>query len=121
MNTGLTTFLVLSAFLLLPAFTGAQEKVIYGIVTTLDSIPLPEAHVRIKSTKVTVVTDSLGQFSAIVHPADRLKVTASGFFNQKVKLEENTKFAFVNLKLKPSFTLSFQNLSNGKEPFLSTR
>jgi TonB-dependent SusC/RagA subfamily outer membrane receptor len=101
MNTRFISFVILSAFFLLSVSSGAQEKIIHGLVTTFDSIPLSEAQVRIKSTKQTVVTDSLGQFSAMVNQNDRLKVSASGFFNQKVKLEEKTKFAAINLKLKP--------------------
>jgi TonB-dependent SusC/RagA subfamily outer membrane receptor len=101
MKTRLISFVILNAFFFISIFAGAQEKVIHGLVTTFDSIPLSEAQVRIKSTKQTVVTDSLGQFSAMVNPNDQLKVTASGFYNQKVKLEEKTKFAAINLKLKP--------------------
>ena len=71
------------------------------MVTTFDSIPLSGAEVRIKSTKQTILTDSLGRFSATVNPGDKLKVSAYGFYNQKVKLEEKIKFAAINLKLKP--------------------
>jgi TonB-dependent SusC/RagA subfamily outer membrane receptor len=101
MNTKVIIFVSPIVFLFLSVFAGAQEKVIHGLVTTFDSIPLSEAQVRIKSSKQTVVTDSLGQFTARVNQDDRLKVSASGFYNQKVKLEEKTKFAAINLKLKP--------------------
>jgi TonB-dependent SusC/RagA subfamily outer membrane receptor len=101
MNTRLISVMILTSFIFLTIFAGAQEKVIHGLVTTFDSIPLSDAQVRIKSTKQTVMTDSLGQFTAMVNPNDRLKVSAGGFYNQKVKLEERTKFAAINLKLKP--------------------
>lgn len=101
MNTKAFKLLFLFTFMLSALFAEAQEKVIHGLVTTFDSIPLSEAEVRIRSTKQTVLTDSLGQFSAIVNPKDQLRVKAQGFFNQKVKLEEKTKFAAINLKLKP--------------------
>lgn len=81
--------------------TNAQEKIIHGVVTTFDSIPLIDAEVQVRSTKQTVLTDTLGRFSVAVNPGDRLKVSATGFFNQKVKLEEKTKVVAVNLKLKP--------------------
>lgn len=81
--------------------TNGQEKIIHGVVTTFDSIPLIDAEVQVRSTKQTVLTDTLGRFSVAVNPGDRLKVSATGFFNQKVKLEEKTKIVAVNLKLKP--------------------
>lgn len=79
----------------------AQDRVVHGIVTTFDSIPLIDAEVKVKSTKQTVFTDSLGRFAVPVNSGEKLKVSAQGFFNQKVKLDEKTKFAAINLKLKP--------------------
>lgn len=101
MNTKiLKPLLFLAAFGLFLA-TSAQEKIIHGVVTTFDSIPLIDAEVQVRSTKQKVLTDTLGRFSVAVSPGDRLKVSATGFFNQKVKLEEKTKLVAVNLKLKP--------------------
>jgi TonB-dependent SusC/RagA subfamily outer membrane receptor len=82
-------------------FSTAQDRVIHGVVTTFDSIPLIDAEIQVRSTKQTVLTDTLGRFSIAVNPKERLKVSASGFFNQKVKLEEKTRYVAVNLKLKP--------------------
>jgi TonB-dependent SusC/RagA subfamily outer membrane receptor len=101
MNTRFFKTLPLLAALFFALITNAQEKNIHGVVTTFDSIPLIDAEVKVRSTKQTVLTDTLRRFSAAVNPGDRLKVTATGFFNQKVKLKEKTKFAAVNLKLKP--------------------
>lgn len=101
MNTRFFKPLFLLAALFFTLITNAQEKIVHGVVTTFDSIPLIDAEVQVRSTKQTVLTDTLGMFSVAVNPGDRLKVSATGFFNQKVKLEEKTKFAAVNLKLKP--------------------
>lgn len=79
----------------------AQERVIHGIVTTFDSIPLIGAEVKVKSTKQTVQTDTLGRFSVGAEKQDKLKISAEGFYNQRVKIKDNTKFAAVNLGLKP--------------------
>lgn len=101
MNTKILKTLLFIAALGFSSVTNAQEKIIHGIVTTFDSIPLIEAEVQVRSTKQKVLTDTLGRFSVTVNPGDRLKVSATGFFNQKVKLEEKTKIVAVNLKLKP--------------------
>lgn len=79
----------------------AQDRVLHGVVTTFDSIPLINAEVKVKSTGQTVFTDSLGRFAVPVNQGEKLKVKAQGFYNQKVKLEEKTKYAAVNLRLKP--------------------
>ncbi len=83
------------------ASSSAQDRVIHGVVTTFDSIPLIDAEVKVKSTGQTVFTDSLGKFAVPANPGEKLKVSAQGFFNQRVKLEEKTKYAAINLKLKP--------------------
>ncbi|WP_372946935.1 TonB-dependent receptor plug domain-containing protein [Mariniphaga sp.] len=101
MNTKFSKTLPLIAVLFFALISNAQERIVHGMVTTFDSIPLIDAEVQVRSTKQTVLTDTLGRFSVAVNPGERLKVSATGFFNQKVKLEEKTKFAAINLKLKP--------------------
>lgn len=78
-----------------------QEKVVQGKVTTFDSIPLIGASIKVKSTKEVVYSDTLGLFTVSCLPRDKLKVTARGFSNQNVKIEEKIKYVLVNLKLKP--------------------
>ncbi|MEE4287443.1 MAG: TonB-dependent receptor plug domain-containing protein [Mariniphaga sp.] len=101
MNTRFLKTSLFLALICLALLSNAQERIVHGLVTTFDSIPLIDAEVQVRSTKQTVLTDTLGRFSVAVNPGDRLKVSATGFFNQKVKLEEKTKFAAINLKLKP--------------------
>jgi TonB-dependent SusC/RagA subfamily outer membrane receptor len=96
----LITLFILSAMFISLASYG-QERVIHGIVTTFDSIPVLEASIKVKSTKQTVYSDSVGRFSVAVDPEDMLIVNAHGFFRQKVKLNPKTKFAAVNINLKP--------------------
>lgn len=79
----------------------AQERVIHGTITTFDSIPLIEANIRVQSSKQTVLSDSLGNFSVGCNSEDKLKVSANGFYTQNVKLASNIKFAAINLRLKP--------------------
>ena len=82
-------------------YSFSQERVVHGIVTALDSISVINAQVRVKSSKQTVLTDTLGRFSVTCSAKDVLKVSASGFFPQRVKLEEKIRFAAINLRLKP--------------------
>lgn len=79
----------------------AQDRIVHGMVTTFDSILVNGASVKVKSTKQEVFTDSLGNFSVGVANKDVIVVKAMGFYNQRVKLNEKTKFAAVNLNLKP--------------------
>ncbi len=79
----------------------AQDRVIHGAVTTFDSIPLIGATIKVKSTKQEILTDSLGRFSVGCNTEDIFVVSANGFYNQKVKLTGNIKFAAINMRLKP--------------------
>ncbi|NQU54892.1 MAG: TonB-dependent receptor plug domain-containing protein [Bacteroidetes bacterium] len=88
--------IVLSAFQSI-----GQEKVIEGIVTTFDSIPLNGAAIKVVSSKEIALTDSLGRFSIACDDTDKLKVTAKGFNNQSVKIKSKTGYAAINLKLLP--------------------
>lgn len=101
MNKKIFAPIILTLALCISLAGNAQDRIIHGIVTTFDSIPLIDAEIQVRSTKQTVLTDSLGQFSVAVNSNDRLKVSANGFYNQRVKLEDKIKLVAVNLKLKP--------------------
>ncbi|WP_303919122.1 TonB-dependent receptor plug domain-containing protein [Draconibacterium sediminis] len=90
----------LALFCVVTVNSFAQERFIQGIVTTFDSITIVGAEVMVKSSKEIVKTDSLGQFKVKIDGSDKLKVSAKGFINQNVKLDEKTKLVAVNLKLK---------------------
>lgn len=85
----------------LSIMTKGQDRMIHGIVTTFDSIPLMDVEIRVKSSDQTVYTDSLGRFMVATQPEEKLILKAHGFQTQRVKLNEKIKFAAVNLKLKP--------------------
>jgi TonB-dependent SusC/RagA subfamily outer membrane receptor len=78
-----------------------QQKVVEGMVTTFDSIPIIAASVKVKSTKEVAFTDTLGWFSVSCAPKDRLMITAEGFSGRSLKIKESTKLVLVNLRLLP--------------------
>lgn len=80
--------------------SNGQDRIVHGIITTFDSISLIGASVKVLSTKQQVLSDSLGNFSVACSNKDKLKITAHGFYDQKVKLNSSIKFVAVNLKLK---------------------
>lgn len=87
---------------LMSGFSGfAQDRIIQGRVTTFDSISVSNASVWIKSSESEVKSDSLGNFSIKVDKTDLLRVSAGGFFTQRVKIDEKARLVLVNLKLKP--------------------
>jgi TonB-dependent SusC/RagA subfamily outer membrane receptor len=101
MKTRILFLLVTVTSLMMSVNLRGQERMIRGIVTTFDSIPLIGASVTAKSTKQEILTDSLGKFSIRCNNKDKLTVSAHGFYNQNVKLTGEIKFAAINLKLKP--------------------
>ena len=93
--------LLLMAFVNISFYVNAQERLIQGIVTTFDSIPLIGAEVKINSTKQVILTDTLGRFSALIDSSkDKIKISARGFYTQNLKTDYKVKLAMINLKLK---------------------
>ena len=78
-----------------------QERVVEGMVTTFENIPLINATIEAKSNKEVVLTDTLGMFTISCATVDKLTIKAHGFANKKVKIKGNTKFVLVDLKLLP--------------------
>jgi TonB-dependent SusC/RagA subfamily outer membrane receptor len=93
----ISSFLVFNSTFLL----SGQEKVIEGMVTTFDTLPLVGASIEVKSTKKLVYTDTLGMFTLSCSPKDKLKITANGFARKNVKIDERIKYVLANLKLLP--------------------
>lgn len=98
--------LFFNSFLLvyLFSFTGnsySQERIVTGSVTTLENIVVVNAEVKVLSSKVTVLTDSVGNFKITCLLSDKLKIGAKGFYSQKIKINDKTKELFINLKFKP--------------------
>lgn len=93
-----TSYLILVVFFALSGF--AQERIVHGVVTAFDSIPLINVDVRVQSTKQMVKTDTLGRFSVACNSKDKLKFSANGFITDNVKVKQQTKIIAANLKLK---------------------
>jgi TonB-dependent SusC/RagA subfamily outer membrane receptor len=74
---------------------------VQGVVHTFENIPLTGVEVYVKSTKKSVLTDSVGHFIVNCYADDKLKIKAKGFYDQHVKIPKNTKVVAVNLKIKP--------------------
>lgn len=73
-----------------------------GSVTTLENIAVVNVEVKVLSSKMIVLTDSIGRFRVSCLLKDKIKVSAKGFVSQKVKIDDKTKELFINLMFKPS-------------------
>ncbi|HYQ57796.1 MAG TPA: TonB-dependent receptor plug domain-containing protein [Draconibacterium sp.] len=111
----LSTSLILMLSIIINYNVIAQDKIIQGIVTTFDSIPLIGVQIKVKSTKQEIRTDTAGTFSIACKAKDILTVSADGFYNQKVRLTEKTKFVAVNLNLKPGDKNRFLAIGYGQQ------
>ena len=99
-NTGKILFLYVY-FMSVTNVLVAQDHVIHGIVHCFDSIPLIGAEIIAKSTKQSVLTDSLGNFAIPCNSKDKLKIKAKDFSSVNVKVTDQIKIVAINLKLKP--------------------
>ena len=97
-------YIFLLCFIFSALFINAQEKIVHGFVTTFDSIPLVGVEVIVKSTKQVVLSDTNGYFAVGCNNTDKLRIKANGFYKQDIKLEQQTRIAAINLKLKPNTT-----------------
>lgn len=100
MNTLIIKVAILILVMLSALSGNTQEKILHGVVTTFDSIPLINVEIKISSTKQIVKTDTLGRFSVVCSEKDKLKIYAEGFYSEKVVVKDQTKIVAVNLKLK---------------------
>lgn len=88
-------------FVFVPGLIWAQSHVIHGVIHVFDSIPLIGVEVTAKSSKLTVKTDSLGQFVISCNEKDKLKIKANGYYNQNVNIDPEVKLVAINMKMKP--------------------
>lgn len=100
MKKNILKIVVVKLLMIVAVVSFGQEKIIHGIVTTFDSIPLVGAEIMVKSTGQIVKTDTLGKFNVGVAMVDKLKVRARGFNNVNVKVKESVKVVAINMKLK---------------------
>ncbi|MBJ2176474.1 TonB-dependent receptor plug domain-containing protein [Aureibaculum sp. A20] len=94
----------LKCTLLLVSFTTflhAQERTVTGMVTTFEDIAVINAEVTVSSSKISVFTDSIGQFKISCLDKDKIKIRAKGFSSQKVKIDDKTEELKINLVFKP--------------------
>ncbi|MFW6259780.1 MAG: TonB-dependent receptor plug domain-containing protein [Tangfeifania sp.] len=101
MNNKVNIFLAAVLAMLLTSFASAQDRTIQGVVTTFDSIPLVDAEVQNRSTKQTVLTDTLGRFHLPVEDGNKIRIRAKGFYNERATIKEKIRYVAVNLKMKP--------------------
>lgn len=88
--------------LLFVSISNSQERIVTGHITTFKKIALVKAEVKVLSSKIVVLTDTTGYFKVLCSPKDKIKISAKGFFSQKVNLDEKTNEVTVDLKLKPN-------------------
>lgn len=107
-------FATLVIFLYLNSQIGrSQEKVLKGTITTFKCIILNGASIQVKSTKQTVLSDSLGQFKVWVADEDKITISANGFKSRKVKIKPDINYIEVDLKLKQHENAVEQAIDNG--------
>jgi len=91
----------------------AQDKIVHGVVTTFESIPVIGAQIKVKSTNQEVLTDTLGNFTVTTDNKDVLTVFANGFVKERVKIKDDIRYAAINLRLKPGEKNRFHAIGYG--------
>ncbi len=91
------TLAVLFSFLV-PFSMNAQKRVVHGKIIAFNKIPIEKAEIKVKKTKTTVLSDSLGLFTIECQVKDRLSIKAAGFKTKWVKVKNQADSLIVNLK-----------------------
>ena len=81
----------------LSSFVLAQNKVIYGKLTTFNTYPVQNVEVSAKKAKTTVTSDSLGQFSIVCFENDIIRIRPKTFKPVNKKVRPDTDSLFINL------------------------
>ena len=85
----LTSFCIKFLLLFFTIFIGtlhlaAQEKIISGVISDFDSVPLPGVNVIIKNSNIGTVSDFDGNYSISANTGDVLIFSFVGFENQEI-------------------------------------
>lgn len=79
---------VILGLVMVPAGMRAQERIVEGKVVAFGNIPLNNVKVRVLRSDKNTLTDSLGIFSISCSDRDKLRVSASGFNDVKLKVRK---------------------------------
>jgi TonB-dependent SusC/RagA subfamily outer membrane receptor len=90
--------LVLAGIFFYHSVLNSQLKTVSGRITFSRTIPLRHALITVKSSNQSIYSDELGYFFIQCSPNDQLFVSSEGFNKRKVKIHEETKYAYINLK-----------------------
>jgi len=100
MNKKVFLILIIISAFLFESNLNAQDRVINGVVTTSDSILLIDVKIQVKSSKHVVFSNSSGNFAVNCKASDKLKISADGFYPQKIKITDATAFTTIKLNMK---------------------
>lgn len=91
----LYSFLVLALVVALPC--RAQTKMVYGVVYTLNDLPVANLEVAAKKSGAAVLTDSLGNFAIVCEDKDLLLFKGKVFRHEKAKIGKEDNYVEVEL------------------------
>ncbi len=98
-----------------------QDRMIKGVVTTYDSIPLINAKIKVKSSKQVIQSDTMGLFTVRCISGDKLKVSAYGFTSQNVKIDGIQSSSSNLFDLDPNVVQSINVLKDGSAAIYGSR
>ncbi len=78
----------------------AQERIVVGKISTFNTFGINSASIIIGSSGNETFTDSMGYFSVLCNPDDKLTFAANGFFTEKINLKDFNETDSVNVDLK---------------------
>ena len=90
-------YMILATALIITSTAIAQNRVVYGSLTTYNSFPVMNVEVASKKAKATTMSDSLGNFSIVCLEKDVVMIKPKVFQSVNTKINDKTDTLNINL------------------------
>ena len=80
----------------------AQQRVVNGLVTAYNNLPIANVEVLSEGTGSRILTDSLGQFSLVCETKDVIRVKSKTFNEARKRVRAKTETVHIKLQMEPT-------------------
>jgi TonB-dependent SusC/RagA subfamily outer membrane receptor len=94
--------ILIAGIVLLAGSLSAQQRVVTGIVTAFNNLPIANVEVVSDGTGARILTDSLGQFSIVCETKDIIRVKSKTFQEARKRVKAKTESVHFKLEMEPT-------------------
>lgn len=98
----MNTRILIAGILFLTGSLSAQQRVVNGLVTAYNNLPIANVEVLSEGTGSRILTDSLGQFSLVCETKDVIRVKSKTFNEARKRVRAKTETVHIKLQMEPT-------------------